>query len=318
MLRGWGMAGWLALAAAAGPALAAEPLTIVEFEGSGAPTAVALELLQPALEKALGRTVTVTQESVESGGAALDRIASAPADGSILFVESTLAQSVVAAAGAGIPGQSLSDLVPIAKLTTGLSAALVVPADGGAADYQALAALQSPDRALRIGYTSPFRVPLALLEQKLGSGLERVPVDTRDELLQALAEGSVDAGFLTTVSLLTAPGAQALPVRAVVTFGAGRNPQLGGVPTFAEIAGEPKAAITTSVAVFAPPGLAEREAKALTDGFIAAGADPAVQAAAKARFFPLDVSGPDVVRETLAREARVIGELGAAAVEEMP
>ena len=43
-------------------------------------------------------------------------------------------------------------------------------------------------------------------------------------------------------------------MRVLVTFGALRAPELPEVPTFADIVVDPKAAYTTSVAVFCSPG----------------------------------------------------------------
>jgi tripartite-type tricarboxylate transporter receptor subunit TctC len=97
-------------------------------------------------------------------------------------------------------------------------------------------------------------------------------------------------------------------VRILLTFGAERHPELPDVPTLADISGNPKAAITGHVGVFAAKSAQTAVVSAVHALFSAAAADPEVQRAAAARHFPLVVLGADGLQASIEREARVIRE----------
>src|SRR6266699_3261385 len=148
----------------------------------------------------------------------------------------------------------LGAVQPVAKLSAGISAALIVPEASPIRNIDDFLA-QARSRRLRLvhlGRTAAFGLELAMLEKKFGLSFTDKVVGTRAQILEALASGEADAGFLTTITLLPSADATPPPVRPLLTFGAQRNPKLPSVPTFKERSGEPKGSVTTAISMFAP------------------------------------------------------------------
>jgi tripartite-type tricarboxylate transporter receptor subunit TctC len=292
----------LGLAAAApipGWAAANNVLTIVEPYGPGSSVRTPLDLLRAPLARSLDRPVELVEESGEAGGRALDRVATASPDGTLLLATQIL--SPYAIRSERQPPVSLRELTPIAKLSNAISAALIVAPSSPIrswADFEKTA----KQRPLTLAW-NPVLVlaaPLGMLEHGLG---------VRFADVRALDSGRADAAFLPTVSLLSDwPN---LKANALLTFGGERHALLASqVPTWREVSGGGKVtAVTGSVGAFGPPGLPDARAQQLTDAFLAAGTDPTAVAQAADHHFPLAVTGPDVLLATMERDARVIGEL---------
>ena len=91
----------------------------------------------------------------------------------------------------------------------------------------------------------------------------------------------------------------------IITSGAARSPDFPDTPTISEVTGGPTLDFTTSVSAFASRAMNDALAERLTRAFLAAGqASEAVMAATRMNF-PLQVDGPEVVKETLERDRRV-------------
>ena len=96
------------------------------------------------------------------------------------------------------------------------------------------------------------------METSLKTSCEDVVLDTRAGILSALADGTVDAAILVTLTLLPTSSREAPPVRPVLTFGGERNPVLKVVPTLREISvgmEERNTAITSPISAFAQRGM---------------------------------------------------------------
>jgi len=277
-------------------------LTLLEPYGPGSVTDRIAEVLKPGLEKRTGKAVEVEH----AGPAALDRLASAaPDSGTVLIVDLL---SVEVADAVGKATVKMASLTPVAKLTGPGSVALVVP-EGSAirswADFAAAA------KAGKLSIASPGRVsaagvPLALMEKALGVRFTDVAALGRAEILDALATTKADAGFLVTGTLLPAPNAPAPPVRALVTFGAQRNPGLKQVPTFQEAVGQPHNSITSAIALFGPAGMKPATLAAIAADFAAAGKAAGASGAIAASRLPIEIGDAALLRETMARDAGVI------------
>jgi tripartite-type tricarboxylate transporter receptor subunit TctC len=201
----------------------------------------------------------------------------------------------------------LESMTPIAKLTLGLSAALFVDQNSPIRNVQDFLAA-AKTRTLTVSHG--WCVGMALIRAFLGVPLnEQMMMEDRASVVEAVRSGSADAGMFMTISLLPQPDTPPPPVRVLTTFGAKRHPMLPDVPTFAEVTQDPRADFTGSIAVFGPPGIPAETAAALTEAFLEAGRDSTVLNEAKQRNFPLDVQGPEVVRETIARDARNVRRL---------
>ena len=91
----------------------------------------------------------------------------------------------------------------------------------------------------------------------------------------------------------------------IITSGAARSPDFPDTPTISEVTGDRTLDFTTSVSAYAPSAMNDALAERLTRAFLAAGqASEAVMAATQMNF-PLQVDGPEVVKETLDRDRRV-------------
>jgi tripartite-type tricarboxylate transporter receptor subunit TctC len=126
------------LSASAAFAQHASPaLVIYEPYGAQSVTDEVSRLLEPALEAGLGGKMEVRHRDGTAGGAAMAAMGGAPADGRTLVV---LALSTRALHEALHPDDvpKLDDLVPIAKLTRGISLVLVVPLNSPIHDWRDL------------------------------------------------------------------------------------------------------------------------------------------------------------------------------------
>jgi tripartite-type tricarboxylate transporter receptor subunit TctC len=305
----------MALAVAAGlaavvPTRAANPapaLTIFEPYGEGSITDRVVEVLRPALEKRLGGPVKVEHY----GSYSLNEVAHAPADGSAVVVVGLL--PVELEKMRSNPGVKISSLTPIAKLTGPESVALVVP-EGSAikswADFAAAAQAQTLAIAFPGRDTAPG-ISIAMMQRALGVHFRDIIAQQRSEVLAALREKKAQAGFLETVTLIKSPGSSAPPVLPIVTFGAKRNPNLAQVPTFEEAIGPQPPdrrhnAITSAVGLFGPARMAPAVVHRVAGEFAAAGAAAKASGAIAASHIPIEIGDADLLRETMARDARVI------------
>ena len=291
-------------AADSGPAL-----TILEPYGEGSVTDRVIGVLQPGLEGA-GRTVTVDH----AGPGALNRVAAAAPDGNTVVVLGLLPAEL--AEIRSNPGVKVSSLTPIAKLTGPGSVALVVPDSSPIKSWADFAAAA---RAKSLKIASPGRdtaagIPIAMMERALGAHFTDVIAQERSEVLAALKAGKADAAFLVTLTIVATPRLLAPPVRPIVVFGAQRNPGLKEIPTFRESIGpQPPErrhnSITSAVGLFGPPGMTSETAARVAAEFAAAAAKAKESGAIASSHMPIEIADAALLRETMARDHRVIKEL---------
>jgi tripartite-type tricarboxylate transporter receptor subunit TctC len=278
-------------------------LTIIEPYGAGSVTDRIISLYKPGLEKATGHPVAVEHD----GAASLEKLAAAPPNGHTVIVVDLLSVEMAEAVGQG--KAKISALTPIAKLTGPGSVALVVPDSSPIKDWAdfAAAAKAGPLTVALPGRVSAAGVPLALMEKALGVHFNDVAAASHDDVLAALATKKADAAFLITATLLPDAGAEAPPVRPLVTFGAQRNPRLAQVPTFQEQVGKPHNSTTTAIAAFGPSGLDAVAVKRLITAFVDAGR--AAKSAPGANRLAIEVGDAALLRQTMERDAHVIKEV---------
>ena len=159
---------------------------------------------------------------------------------------------------------------------------------------------------VHLGRTAAFGLEVAMLEKKFGLSFTDKVVGTRAQILEALASGEADAGFLATITLLPSADATPPPVRPLLTFGAQRNPKLPSVPTFKERSGEPKGSVTTAISMFAPRTLRKEVAMTIEAVMAEIAAEPGIRKAAVADNFPLEIGPASAVAAEIARGARLI------------
>jgi tripartite-type tricarboxylate transporter receptor subunit TctC len=288
-------------------AVAASPVTLIEPYGPHSSTDDAAALLRPALARLLAAEVAVRQVSGEAGGRALDEVSKSAPDGNTLLVAQLLSRFIDPEAETPErPGYR--KMAPIAQLTTGISAALVVSHASPIADWKTFEERVKAGR-LRVAHNPIllFALPLAMIEAQFGQRFDDVLASTRAEVIAALDGGKADVGFLPTISLLTADDRP--PLRPIATFGGARNPWFAGVPTYREVGQGLRTAITGPIVMFGPGGMASDRQSALAKTVLDAGNDPEVRKAAKALRYPLQVAGPDLLLESMGRCSRVLRDM---------
>jgi tripartite-type tricarboxylate transporter receptor subunit TctC len=304
------------LALAPRPAAASDAGTLrgkhiifVEPYGPSSATSLPLTLMRAALARATGASIALETLGGRAGGSTLDYLIHPPAStkGALVFGILDLTSRVLAETAAGRPAL-LTQVQPVALVSTGASAALVVPDASPIATFDAFRAA-AQGRKLRIvdlGRRAIFGIELAMLKKSFGLDLAEKVVDTHAEVVAALASGQADAGFLPTYTLLPAPGVAPPPVRPLLTFAAEPNPDFAIVPTLKQRANDPKAGISTAIAVFAPPDMPKPYVAAMEAALAQAANDDGVQAAAMARHFPLEGRPATAVLDAMKRSERVI------------
>ena len=159
--------------------------------------------------------------------------------------------------------------------------------------------------------TGSERLLLDMVKKRTGISFTMQPSNGRASSAALLLSGKADlAQFGTDWTLTYNEKASAKDkLRFLATFGAQRAPELPDVPTFAEIVGDHKAAFTHSFSVWS----AATADKAFTDKATAAllsiAGNEAMHAEARKLRIPLQIDGPQVVLDTLARDRRVLKDV---------
>jgi tripartite-type tricarboxylate transporter receptor subunit TctC len=253
----------------------------------------------------LGRTVTIQDVPGEGGIAAAQAVALAAPDGGTLLIADNLLLAVHEAAGAW--PLDLDALRPMAKLTLGISIALVAPTGSEITSWQALADRAERD-GLRLSMPSSrvaHDVARAMIERATGVVFEVAEAADDQASVADVASGRADVGLVTTNGLEAQDAAAGVGLQPIVTFGARRSPLYPDTPTFAEVTGDDKNDFTYSFALFGPPELDEDLTRTLAEATQTACARPAALSAAGAAGLPLACRGGEVVEQTLERDLQV-------------
>jgi tripartite-type tricarboxylate transporter receptor subunit TctC len=263
------------------------------------------EILADPLAEVLGRTVTIQDVPGEGGIAAARAVVEAAPDGGTVLLADNLLLAVNEAAGAW--PLELDALRPVAKLTLGISIALVAPAGSEITSWQALADRAEHD-GVRLSVPAAQPAPdvaRAMMERASGMAFEVVEAADDQASLADVASGRADLGLVTTNSLEAHDTAAGVELQPIVTFGAKRSPLYPDTPTFAEVTGDDKNDFTYSFALFGPPKLDEDLTRTLAEATQTACARPAALTAAGAAGLPLACREAEVVEQTLERDLQV-------------
>jgi tripartite-type tricarboxylate transporter receptor subunit TctC len=301
MLIGVGLASIDQASAEVAPAL-----KVVFGFGRGSSSARVLSLLEGGLTRELGGPLEKIHMVGDQGRRATAMVAavSDPHDPVVLVIldfESVVMSIVYA----DVPERP--DLRPIAKLSRGISFALVVPSVSEWRSWSALTSVQH-QKPLRVAIAGSRRTSglFATILAKLGGfPIEQVTVTTVLAGAMEVVDEHVDAAVVTTFDIKPINMMSNDTLVPVITSGAARSPDFPDTPTISEVTGGPTLDFTTSVSAFASRAMNDALAERLTRAFLAAGqASEAVMAATRMNF-PLQVDGPEVVKETLERDRRV-------------
>jgi tripartite-type tricarboxylate transporter receptor subunit TctC len=291
-------------------ASAAETLRLIVGFGPGSPVDIGTRLIQASFARAMGMTVVQDYVGGEGGAlAALDLIHSEAGSRALLAAD-PFTLCLLDAEGAGL----LPRLKPIAGIGGGLSCALVVRDDSRLRDWASLAAAARGRPLLAMANNDRMSAYLSakdLMQKRAGLIFQPFVAGSAQAILDRVLTQESDLGTIDTrLALLHNDKAAAKDkVRILVTFGARRAPELPDVPTFAEIVGDPKAAYTTSVAVFCSGGADAAFASRAIAAMLAIADDEAMHQDGRQQRFPLRIEGPESVQATIARDSRVIRDL---------
>ncbi len=287
-------------------AKAEAPLTILLPYSKGAFEALVNQVAKP-LETQLGRPVVVEKVTGEGSWDALERLRKA-GSAPIVLADADLSLAIKQEEGAR--GFSFEDLRPVAKLTNGLSFALIAPAGSTVTSWAELESSALPLRIANTGAQTAFGVAQRLLSTELQRPLESVPANGPKAIYDLVASGDVDLGIVTT-NLIEGFNAENGDggVVPVITFGGARSPRYPEVPTLAEVSGDDKKDFTISLGFYGnaemDPALAADILKALQTVQSA----PEVADSPLAKDFPMHINPPEVLRASYERDVRLLKRL---------
>lgn len=291
------------------PAPAQTPLTIILPYPDGAFDAIIHSFERP-LSHRLGRDVLIEHVPGDGGWEAIERLRSTDPDSTILAdAELTLALKQET----GGRGFEIDQLRPVAKITDGISVALIAPAGASHGTWPELAKAMSerPRTLASTGPHSAFGVAEALLVSVLGSGFTEVREPGPQAIFDAVSGGEAELGLMTTnlIKRFNA-AASGTKVAPIVTFGAKRSPRHPDTPTLAELSGNDKYDFTFALGFYGntamPPEVAERIYQVRKE----AQADPAIVDAPVHADFPVNVHDAKVLQESFERDLRLLRRLG--------
>ena len=291
-------------------ATAAETLRLIIGFGPGSPADVGARLIQAPFARAVGMTVVQDYIGGEGGALAPLEIIRSEPDSHALLVADPFTLCLIDAEGAGL----LPKLKPIASIGGGLSCALVVREDSPLKDWASLIAAAGGPSLLAMANNdrmSAYRSAKDLMQKRAGLIFQPFVAGSAQAILDRVLTQQCDLGTIDTRMALLHNEKTAAKgkVRVLVTFGALRAPELPDVVTFAEIVGDPKAAYTTSVAVFCSPGADAAFVSRATAALLSIADDEAMRQDARQLRFPLRIEGPESVQATIERDRRVIRDL---------
>lgn len=301
------LGGATALALGGAPArAAAQAVRMLCGFGVGNPTDLCATLIGEAFADALDQPVELDYAIGDAGRIAARETIDAEPDGHTLLIAEVLNLVLQ-----DPQGELLQGLQPVAKLTRGLSTSIVASAVSGIDTWDRLltAARSRALRAATTGSRTTVGMALGLVEERARLSLDVREVASTREALDLLRTRRVDIAALDTRSALLNNDRGGSKLAVIATSGARRSPDLPHVPTFAEIFNDPKIAYTISYAVFTSARVAPPVAGRLTAALMRVREDRQVESQARFARLPLQIDGPDVVRETIARDRRVASAL---------
>ncbi len=293
----------------AGPEEGEEPpLIIITPHPQGAFEALLRTIAAP-LARRLGRGVAIQVVAEDGGWEAIARLGAADPDSTVL-ADADL--SLALKQEFGQRGFTFAQLRPVAKLTEGLSVALIARADAPHAGWAGMRAALA-ERRLTLATTgalTAFGVAQLLLAATLGDRFDAVTAPGPQAIFDAVAQRRAELGLITTVLIerfnAAAPGAGIVPL---VTFGAQRSERYPDTPTLAELARDNKRDFTFALGLFGAAAMPARIARGLLAALREVESDPAVTGALAD--VPLRVHDEETLREAFARDLRLVRRLGA-------
>lgn len=278
----------------------AEPLrvTLVSGYAAGSLTTHVAEIAAHAFE-GQGQSAEVQIVTGRSGLRAAEAVASGKPDGSVVLVTELLNLALLERSQPRLR----TELVPVAMLSKGFSAALFVSVNSPIrtwADFVAAARSRTLKQATTTS-ASAFSMPLRVIERQIGASFEDVESDGTLGLADLVTSGKADFAFTTTELVRLSEGR----LRVILTTGAERSETYSFAPTLAEVTGNRKLAFTLSYGVLAPRKTSPEAIRRLAAALATLRKNEDARSLARSRNFPLLVSNASTMAEALARQRRV-------------
>jgi tripartite-type tricarboxylate transporter receptor subunit TctC len=223
---------------------------IVPFPPGGFVDASA-RLLQPELEKRLGRSVVIDNRSGAGGAVGTQAVVRAEADGHTLLAVAS-SHAVAPAVNPNLSYDTVKDLAPIIMIAR--DPMLFVVGDKLPVKSLKDLAELAKTKAGGLNYSSPgfgsqTQFIAELFNLRAGVKITHVPFRGGAPALQAVVQGDVEFTILS--GQVTLPQIEARAIRALALGGAERDPRTPNTPTVAE-AGFPDVVAIQWVGLFAP------------------------------------------------------------------
>ena len=287
------------------------PVILLVPYPAGGPTDVLARLVAAEMAKDLGSAVVVENLAGAGGALGSRRVATGPADGTLIMLASNQTHATnISLLPDGGGYDPVRDFTPVAGLAD-LQHILVVRPDipaSTAAELLALARAQ-PGRltCASTGQGSASHLTLELFRAKTGAEMVHVPYRGSAPMLNDLLGGHVEVSFATTPTILA--NVQAGRLRALAVASPNRSPHLPALPTMAE-AGIPGVEADAWFALFAPAAVPAPALARLRKLALAAIAREPVRARTTEVGMAVNIRPPDAMaaflREDIARWAEVI------------
>ena len=287
-------------------ALAADSIRLILNWPKGGQIDQISQFIQDPLAKAMGMAVIIDYVTGDGGKLAPRETIRSKPDSRTLLIYAPNVYAMWEFEG----DKLVADLRPVAKVTSGMSRAFAVREDSALKDWQGMSTA-SKSSGLTFVSIGSERLLLDMVKKRTGISFTMQQSNGWASSAALLLSGKADLAQFNTDWVLTynEKASAKDKLRFLATFGAERHPELPNVPTFAEIAGDPKAAATDSFAIWS----AATADKAFTDKATAAllsiAGNEAMHAEARKLRIPLQIDGPQVVLETLARDRRVLKDV---------
>jgi tripartite-type tricarboxylate transporter receptor subunit TctC len=225
---------------------------IIPFPAGGLNDGAA-RLLQPELEKALGRSVIIENRGGAAGVVGSNAVAKAEPDGHTLLMIAS-SYTVTPAINPNMPYEADRDLVGITMFAKD-PLLFVVNKDVKAKNLQELVALAKAEPG-KLNYATPgfgsqAHFVTELLGQRAGIRMQHVPYRGGAPAMQAMITG--EAQFSVISAQLSLPQIEAGSIRALASGGLARDAKLPDVPTVAE-SGFPGFEAVQWIGLLAPRG----------------------------------------------------------------
>lgn len=307
------LCGTLALAAAAGPAMAQEaypskPISLIVPFGPGGIADLTARAVADAMARSLGQPVVVENRPSAGSIVASQAVATARADGHTLLLMSN-GNAVSVGLFKKLPYDPVKDFAPISTLGS-FDLGIFAPAQSRFASLRdAVAFAKANPGKLNVGTIAPGstqHLSAKLFETLAGIDVLVVPYKGSPAVLTALRAGEIDLAFEIVAPMV--PQATAGVVKALAVTTARANPLLPGVPTVQQqgVAGYNVASWNALAAPAAtPPAIVERLNRAVREAL----ATPDVQSRLGKLGVTVQAGSPAELQSLLQSEIKRWGDV---------